>query len=111
MRDEFVVHSLLIERAVCGLATHRTTSPVVHRVRALLRAWLRDHDRAAGAGIARKQDRMARSSERRVPELWMARRKGPRCAFAMHPALSSKSTAAIRQQFSARDVVADEVHE
>jgi hypothetical protein len=41
----------------------------------------------------------------------MACRKSQRCAFAMHPTFAGKSTVAIRQQFSARDVVADEVHE
>ena len=64
-----------------------------------------------GARIARKQDGMPRFRERRLFERRMAGWESPRCAFAMDPAFAGKTTVAIGQQFFARDVVADEVHE
>ena len=37
--------------------------------------------------------------------------KGAGCALAMHPAFAGKATASIAEQFLARDVVTDEIHE
>ena len=53
LRDEFVVHGLLIERAVSGFAAHCAARTVIHRVGALFRARLCDHDHTAGARISR----------------------------------------------------------
>jgi hypothetical protein len=105
VRDEFVVHGLLIQFTNRGLAAFRAARAVIDTIAAFVRARVSDHDAGTCGRIARQQDRMAGLVERRVFEREVIRRIGACRAFTMYPSFL------IVHDFAARNVVADEIHE